>query len=108
MATTATTVAAQDRPYGQTFSAQATADLPSIAAAGSEVVTATIPGVRVGDIVTVSPRSGLNAGLVIGQSRASAADTVTFTVSNITAGALDAASQIFDIGIIRGSTQALR
>lgn len=105
---TATAVAAQDRPAGHNFNVQATVDLASIAAAGSEVVTVTVPGVVVGDVPIPCPRDGLNAGLVIGQARVSAANTVVFTVSNITAGALDAASQIFDIGILRGSTMALR
>lgn len=105
---TATAVAAQDRPAGHHFAVTLVADLASIAAAASEVVTATVPGATVGDSVVVNPRDGLNAGLIIGQARVSAANTVVFTVSNITAGALDAASQIFDIGILRGSTMALR
>lgn len=105
---TATAVSAKDTPAGHHFSVQATADLAAIAAAGSEVVTATVPGATVGDVVVVNPRDGLNAGLVIGQARVSAANTVVFTVSNITAGALDAASMVFYISILRGSTMALR
>ena len=105
---TATAVSAKDTPTGHIFKVEATVDLASIAAAASEVVTATVPGVVVGDVVVANPRSGINAGLVIGQARVSAANTVVFTVSNITAGALDAGSTIFDIAIIRGSTMALR
>lgn len=104
---TATAQAALERG-GNTFSGQFTADLASIAAAGQELITVTVPGAAVGDTVTVSPQSALLAGLIIAYSRVSAANTIIVAISNHSAGAVDQAATVFNYGIVRGSTQSLR
>jgi hypothetical protein len=104
---TATGVAATERPGGNTYTGQFTADLASIAAAGQELITVTITGLAVGDVICVSPRSALNAGLIVAYARVSAADTAIIAISNHSAGAIDAASTVFDYGVIRGSTRRL-
>lgn len=67
-------------------------DLGSVAANTSEEETATVPGVKVGDVV-VCMDSALSAGQVISQARASAADTVLLQVINTTASPIDAGSR---------------
>jgi hypothetical protein len=104
---TATAVAATERPGGNTYAGQFTADLASIAAAGQELITVTVPGLAVGDQVNVSPRSALTAGLIIAWARVSAADTLVVAISNHSAGAVDQASTVFDYSVIRGSTRRL-
>lgn len=82
---------------------QATVDLGSVAANTSELETATLPGVKPGDIV-VPIKPTLNAGLAVIQAYVSAADTIQLTVMNTTAGAIDAASQTYDFVVIRPET----
>lgn len=79
---------------------QATVDLGSVAANTSEEETATVTGVRTGDIVLVRKQS-LEAGIVIADARVSADDTVTMQVINATGSAVDAASQSMDFIVFR-------
>ncbi len=103
---TGTAQAALERG-GNSYSGQFSADLASIAAAGQELITVTVPGAAVGDVVSVSPQSALLAGLIIAYARVSAADTVIVAVSNHSGGAVDQAATVFNYGIIRGSTRSL-
>lgn len=82
---------------------QATVDLGSVAANTTEEETATVNGVRTGDIVVVRKQS-LDAGIVIADARVSADDEVTLQVVNATAGAVDAASQSMDFIVFRPET----
>jgi len=102
----ATAVSAQERG-GNTYQHTFTAALASIAAAGQELITVSVPGAAVGDVVAVSPRSALLAGLIVAYARVSAADTVIVAISNHSAGAVAQASTFFDVGVIRGSTRRL-
>ena len=78
----------------------ATVNLGSVAANTSETETATVPGVKVGDIVLVE-KPTLEAGIVIGTAWVSAADTVSMQVINATGSAVDAASETFRFTVIR-------
>lgn len=82
---------------------QATVDLGSVAANTSEEETATVTGVKSGDIVVVR-KPTLEAGIVIADARVSADDTVTMQVINSTAGAIDAASETMDFIVFRPET----
>lgn len=77
-----------------------TADIGSVAANTSEAETVTVPGVKVGDFVAVSKPS-VEAGLMFGSCRVSAADTVEITVMNTTAGAIDEASESLTFLVVR-------
>lgn len=79
---------------------QATVDLGSVAANTSEEETATLTGVRTGDIVLVR-KPTLEAGIVIADARVSADNTVTMQVINTTAGAINAASETMDFIVFR-------
>lgn len=78
----------------------ATVDLGSVAANTSEEETATVPGVKVGDMVFVSKPS-IEAGLIIGSARVTADDTVAIQVGNFTGGAIDEASETLRFLIVR-------
>lgn len=78
----------------------ATVDLGSVAANTSEEETATVLGVKLGDVVLCID-SSLNAGQVVAQARVSAADTVILQVINTTAGAIDAASKTMTFLVVR-------
>lgn len=78
----------------------ATFDAASVAAATTVEQTITVPGVKVGDVVVVS-KSDLDAGLLYGTARVSAADTVSLQIANVTAGAIDAASETVVVTVIR-------
>ena len=62
--------------------------------------TFSVPGLLVGDIVTVNPPS-LAAGLGIAHARVSAADTLAIAWVNATAGALTPASGTYLVAAIR-------
>lgn len=78
----------------------ATVDIGSVAANTSEAETATVTGVKVGDFVAVSKPS-VEAGLMFGTCRVTAADTVEITVMNTTAGAIDEASETLTFLVVR-------
>lgn len=77
-----------------------TIDLGSVAANTSEEETATVPGVRVGDLVVVA-KSDLDAGLVIGTSRVTADDTIAIQVINTTGSPINAASETMQVLVVR-------
>lgn len=78
----------------------ATVDLGSVAANTSEEETATVTGVKVGDVVYCVD-SALSAGQVIAQCRVSATNTVTLQVINTTGSAIDAASKTMTFLVFR-------
>lgn len=69
-------------------------DFASIAAAASADLTIAVPGAAVGDSVSLALPAAPTAGLVF-QGFVSAANTVTVRATNITAGAVDAASATY-------------
>lgn len=73
-----------------------TADMASVAAEGTSEVNFTVPGARPGHFYLIKPVVAI-AGLVFGAGKSAAVDTVTFTVANVTAGAINPASQDFDV-----------
>lgn len=79
---------------------QATVDLGSVAANTSEEETATLTGVRAGDVVKVV-KSDLDAGIILGTVRVTADDTIAIQVSNTTAGAVNAASETMTFEVSR-------
>jgi hypothetical protein len=105
MATTATAVTALTTP-GNRFGGTFTADMPSIAAAGQEIITVTIPGLKTTDVVVVAPQSALLAGLCIDYVQVSAADTLKVAVHNYTGAGVDQASTVFSFQVVRGNTGA--
>lgn len=78
----------------------ATVDLGSVAANTSEEETATVTGVKTGDVV-VCIDSSLDAGQVVAQARVSAANTVTLQVINTTGSGIDAASKTMTFLVFR-------
>lgn len=88
---------------GNTYSIHvvtATVDIGSVAANTSEAETATVTGVKVGDFVAVSKPS-VEAGLMFGTCRVTAANTVEITVMNTTAGAIDEVSETLTFLVVR-------
>jgi hypothetical protein len=77
--------------------ATANLDFASIAANVDGELTATVAGVKVGQVVSISAPS-LDSGLVA-TAYVSAANTVTVRVSNVTVGAINAAAQDFFLSI---------
>jgi hypothetical protein len=76
----------------------------SIAAAAREDQTIAVPDAKIGDVVMVSPRDVLLAGLVVSHARVSAAGAISFFLANHSAGAVDQASGTWDWALIRGAT----
>jgi hypothetical protein len=85
-----------------------TIDVTSVSASTTAEQSVTVPGVLLGDIVVVVPPSTLNAGLGIAGARATATDTVAIRFVNATAGALDPASAVFTLLVIRPESLAGR
>lgn len=79
---------------------KATVDLGSVAANTSEEETFSLPGVKVGDLILVQ-KGNLEAGIILGSARVEADDVVTVEVINTTAGAIDDASEVMTVLIIR-------
>ena len=98
---TATGVTYHDVP-ALVLTGEATVDLSSIAAAGNEDSTIAVPEANVGDIVAISPQATLLDGLVVSQAYVSADGTITFTVENHSAGALNQGSTVFSYAVMRG------
>jgi len=72
----------------------------SVAATTAAEQTFTVPGLRVGDFVDVTP-PGLTAGVAPVTSRVSAANTLAITWLNPTAGALVPAAGVYQIQVMR-------
>jgi hypothetical protein len=87
-------------PIARTHAAVATLDFPSIAAAGTQALTITVPGVSVNDIVVLGLPATVNAGVVF-DARVSAADTVTVRALNITAAPIDPASAQYEVVVLK-------
>ena len=85
---------------------KATVDIGSVAANTAEAETATVAGVKLGDFVAVSKPS-VEAGLMFGSCRATAADTVEITVMNTTASAIDEASEELTFLVVRPEAWSL-
>ncbi len=84
------------------ISASAALDFPSVAATtGTQTLTITVTGAEVGDRVLLAPPSALPAGLIpIGF--VSATNTVSVSVFNNTAGAIDPASMTWGVTVYKG------
>lgn len=78
-------------------------DFASINAGLQQRLTVTVAGAEFGDYVDTAPESDAGAGLALAQSFVSAADTVTVTMVNNTAGAIDPASTTFRVRVTRES-----
>lgn len=76
------------------LTASAALDFASIAAAASADLTITVSGAAVGDAVSIGLPAAPTAGLIF-MGFVSAANTVTVRATNITAGAVDAASATY-------------
>lgn len=72
----------------------------SIPAASTSGFTLAVPGARLGAMVIGSPIQSLQAGLVIGGFRVSAADQVTVTIGNVTAGPIVPTNYTFDLLVL--------
>lgn len=86
-----------DNAYAEK-SATAALDFASINAAASADLTIAVPGAAVNDAVVLGLAAAPTAGLVF-QAFVSAANTVTVRATNITAGAIDAASATFRVSV---------
>lgn len=75
-------------------------DVASVAANTSAEQTFTVTGLTTADKVFVIKPS-LSAGLVIGNARVSAADTLAITFGNLTASPIDPAAESYTIVAIR-------
>jgi hypothetical protein len=76
--------------------ATVTLDVASVAANTSAEQTFTVTGLTTDMFVAVN-KSDLDAGLVVGNARVSAADTLALTFGNSTAGAIDPASEVYKL-----------
>jgi len=88
--------------FSDTWLVTATLDSASVAngAAGAATDTVTVPGVILGDIVLGMSVAVNEAGLVR-RAYVSAANTVTIATNNLTAAAIDLASTVIDLIIVR-------
>lgn len=77
-------------------------DMPSLAANTSEENTFTVPDLRVSDFVVAS-KGDLDAGVVFGSARVSAANTLAIQCVNATAGAIDPASETIKLLVVRST-----
>lgn len=80
----------------KTRSYTATIDPASVSANSTSEQTFSVPGLTTNDVVEVNKPSH-TSGLIIGNIRVSAADTLAITFANITGGAIDAASEDYEI-----------
>ena len=71
---------------------KATLDFPSVAAAGGQELTISVPGAAVGDDVAGPFLNAAPTAGIIYSARVSAANVVTVRAQNVTAGAVDPAS----------------
>jgi hypothetical protein len=81
-----------------------TLDPASIAAASEGTETVPVPEARVGDVVHVTPRTALDEGIILSYAWVSASGTISVTLFNHTAGAIDVASATWDYVLIRGAS----
>ena len=81
---------------------QVTFNPASIATITTAEQTMTVPGVKLGDFVFVS-KPTVTAGFGVVNARVSAADTISITAVNPTAGAVDPASETWTVMWARAS-----
>lgn len=77
-------------------------NVASVAANTSAEQTFTVTGLAVGDAVFVSKPS-LSAGLIVGNARVSATDTLAITFGNLTGSPIDPAAETYTIFAIRAA-----
>lgn len=103
MAHTATAVSQTDRGGGNLITGTFTADPASTATLTADIGTINVPGVKAGDVATLSVRTALTAGMIIAYVRC-ATDVITYAVFNATAGTIDQTSFVGDFAVFRGSS----
>lgn len=81
---------------------QVTFDPASIATVTTAEQNMTVPGVKLGDFVFVS-KPTVTAGFGVVNARVSAADTVTITAVNPTAGSVNPSSETWTVMVVRPS-----
>lgn len=79
---------------------QVAIDVTSKSANTSAEQDVTVTGVKVGDMVFVSKPSA-SAGLVIGNARVKAADTISITFGNLTGSPIDPSSETYTLLVVR-------
>lgn len=77
-----------------------TIDVASVAANTSAEQDFTVSGLAVGDLVFVN-KSSLSAGLVVGNARVKAANTLSLTFGNSTGSGVDPASETYLLAVFR-------
>jgi len=80
--------------------AKGTLDFPSVAAGATSTLTISVPGATTGDDVLLSFVTAPTVGLVF-QPWVSATDVVSLRVTNVTAGAVDAASADYRVTVLK-------
>jgi hypothetical protein len=84
-------------------SVDVTVDVASLAAATAVDTAVTVPGALVGDTIVVQPLGTWPAGITAPQGRCLVAGTVQCRIANVTAGAIDPASQTFRFFLLHDS-----
>ena len=74
-----------------------TADIGSLTAATATDTAVPVSVAKVGDSILITPQGTWPAGITLPQGRCLVAGTVQFRIANVTAGAIDPASQIFRV-----------
>jgi len=77
-----------------------TVDVASLAAVTAVDTAVSVPSARVGDAIIVQPLGTWPAGITAPQGRCLVAGTVQCRIANVTAGAIDPASQSFRFTLI--------
>jgi hypothetical protein len=71
----------------------------SIAAASTGVFTMNVLGAKTGAIVSGSPTTAIQAGLVIGGFRVVALGVISVQIGNVTAGPIVPSNYVFDLAV---------
>ncbi len=87
-------------PIARTLAVVTTLDFPSIAAAGTQVLTVTCPGASVNDVVLMGLPATVDAGVVF-DARVTAADTITARALNITASPINPAGATYEFVVFK-------
>jgi len=85
-------------PWSSAAQGKATIDFPSIGAGSQQAITVAVKGAKVGGSVSVVPTSYLPGVLFNGFVIAD--NAVTVYAQNLTTGAIDPASQVFNITVL--------
>jgi hypothetical protein len=76
-------------------------DPPNINANTSTTFTVIITGVQMGDLVFLTPPSGIEGGLVFQGANVTAVNTVTIQMRNVTGSAIDGIARTWRYMVIR-------